>query len=118
MMLEEVDAELIEHSVTPKTAGAPLGQVKDGSIVLLAARMPFHIMCKRSLWILDLSLDTDTTNQLQEEEHEKASLMLLGRTFDILVGLLLMPAGGGACKRIGKFSCRKRYETGDAVTPW
>ena len=37
MMLEEVDAEFIEHSVTPKRAEAPLGQVKDGKIVLLAA---------------------------------------------------------------------------------
>ena len=47
-MLEEVDAELIEHSVTPKRAEAPLSQVKDGKMVLLAARMPFHLMGKLS----------------------------------------------------------------------
>ena len=79
--------------------------------------MPFRIMGKpNNPWILPLSLDTDTTNQLEEEEYEKACLMLLGRTFGILVGLLLMPADGGSYKRIGKFSCRKRFETGDAVT--
>ena len=118
MMLEEVDAELIEHSITPKMAEAPLGQVKAGKMVLLAARTSFHIMSKRSSWILDLSLDIDNTNELEEEEHDNASLMLLGRTFGILVGLLLMPADAGSYKRIGKFSCRKKYETGDAVTPW
>ena len=48
---------------------------EDGRIVLLSARMPFHIMSKRSAWILDLSHDADTTNQLEEEEYDKASLM-------------------------------------------
>ena len=37
-MPEEVDAELIEHSATPKRAEAPLGQVIDGKIV--ASRSP------------------------------------------------------------------------------
>ena len=118
MILEEVDAQLIEHSVFPKRAEAPLGQVTGGKIVLLAARMPYRVTRERDSWILDLSLDTDSTNALAEDENEQASLILLGRTFGILVGLVLMPNGAGEYKRIGKFSCRKKYETGDAVEPW
>ena len=118
MMLEEVDAELIEHSISPKRAEAPLAQVTGGKIVLLAARLPFRATRAQDSWILDLSLDTDITNALAEDEKEQASLILLGRTFGILVGLILMPNGAGEYKRIGKFSCRKKYETGDAVEPW
>ena len=118
MMLEEVDAELIEHSISPKRASAPLGQVTGGKIVLPAARIPFRVTRARDSWILDLSLDTDSTNALTEDEKEQASLILLGRTFGILVGLVLMPIGDREYKRIGKFSCRKKYESGDAVEPW
>ena len=118
MMLEEVNAELVSHSISPKRVEAPLGQVTGGKIVLLAARIPFRVTRDWDSWILDLSLDTDSTNALAEDEEEQASLILLGRTFGILVGLILMPSGGGGYKRIGKVSCRKKYESGDAVEPW
>lgn len=59
-----------------------------------------------------------TTNVLQEEENDKESLVWLGRTFGILIGLILIPTDPGSYARIGSLHCRKRYGTGDALVTW
>lgn len=55
----------------------------------LAARMASLLLSKRSAWRMDLSLEVDHANMLEEEEHEEALLMLLGRCF----GFASFPAG-------------------------
>lgn len=84
----------------------------------LAARIASFLIRKRSAWRMDLSLKLDNANQLTEEEHEEALLMLLGRGFEVLIGLLLMPAEARNYKQLCMFSSRNEFDTGDAVTPW
>lgn len=59
-----------------------------------------------------------TTNVLQEEENNKEPLVWLGRTFGILIGLILISTDAGNYTRIGSLPCRKRYGTGDALVTW
>ena len=62
------------HSVVPKKAEAPLGQVNGGEIVLLAARI-FSLLRVDGAFgfsFLDLSLDIDNTNVLTKDENDTA----------------------------------------------
>lgn len=123
MMLEDVYAELIDCHVKPLVENIPMGQVKDARLVLLAAIAPRNSLSKTPFWtscVLDVILDADdnTLDSHRESEAETVTLLLLGRTFGSLIGLILTPAAHGMFRRIGKFSLWKEEGQSTDNAPW